>query len=33
MEAAAHADENIIVTGDVDDIRPYLRESDVVAVP
>ena len=33
MQAAAHADENIVVTGEVDDIRPYLSESDVVAVP
>lgn len=33
MNAAASADANVIVTGKVDDVRPYLAESDVVAVP
>ncbi len=33
MEAAARADEQIVVTGEVDDIRPYLAQSHVAAVP
>lgn len=33
MKAAARADDHIMVTGEVDDIRPYLAQSDVVAVP
>lgn len=33
MKAAASADDNVVVTGKVDDVRPYLAESDVVAVP
>ncbi len=33
MNAAAAADRNVVVTGKVDDVRPYLAQSDVVAVP
>ncbi len=33
MKAAGSTDGNIVVTGKVDDVRPYLAESDVVAVP
>ena len=33
MEAAARSDKHIVVAGQVDDVRPYLSESDIVAVP
>ncbi len=33
MEAAARSNENIVVTGEVADVRPYLLEADIVPVP
>ncbi len=33
MQAAARADDHIVVTGQIDDLRPYLAQADVVAVP